>query len=93
MVLLEACFLFPLSEWREYCVKYLPLVSDQITVANRLFPSLITLNSRGILAPSQQLSPQQAEELRQLRSDLLKAQIDKSTQRRSIKETNQDIDK
>lgn len=60
-------------------MKYLPLVSDQVTVANRLFPSLITLNSRGILAPSQHLSPQKAEELRKAMSELLEAQVEKST--------------
>ncbi|XP_034246632.1 coiled-coil domain-containing protein 22 homolog [Thrips palmi] len=65
------------QEWREYCVQYLPLVSDQVSAANRLVPSLITLNSRGILAPRQQLAAPKAEELRKTRSDLLKSEFDK----------------
>ncbi|KAJ1530455.1 hypothetical protein ONE63_005357 [Megalurothrips usitatus] len=65
------------GEWREYCVHYLPLVSDQVSAANRLVPSLITLNSRGILSPSQQLSTQKAGELRKLRSDLLQEEYGK----------------
>ncbi|KAJ1530454.1 hypothetical protein ONE63_005357 [Megalurothrips usitatus] len=65
------------QEWREYCVHYLPLVSDQVSAANRLVPSLITLNSRGILSPSQQLSTQKAGELRKLRSDLLQEEYGK----------------
>ncbi|KAE8750456.1 hypothetical protein FOCC_FOCC002750 [Frankliniella occidentalis] len=65
------------QEWREYCVKYLPFVSEQVSAANRLIPSLITLNSRGILAPSQQHPPPKAEELRKARSALLKAESHK----------------
>ncbi|KAK3916236.1 Coiled-coil domain-containing protein 22-like protein [Frankliniella fusca] len=65
------------QEWREYCVKFLPLVSEQVSAANRLIPSLITLNSRGILAPSQQHSPPKAEELRKTRVSLLQREFEK----------------
>lgn len=67
------------SEWREYCVHFLPSVTDQVSAANRLIPSLITLNSRGILSPYQQQPALKADEQKRARSELLRAEFEKNS--------------
>lgn len=77
------------QEWREFCLHHMPLVTDQISAANRLIPSLITLNSRGIYAPRQQLAAAKAEELRKAKSELLKSEFEKSVSPDAAQQTPQ----
>lgn len=52
---------------------------DQVSAADRLIPSLITLNSRGFLSPSQQQPALKADEQKRARSKLLRVEFEKNS--------------